>query len=346
MKNQIQKLLQDTLEALKSVQDEKDLDAIRVKLLGRSGELTVILRSMKDLNPEERKVIGQMANETKEIISKAIDDALTDLKARILAKQLRAQAVDVTLPGRRKPRGSIHPLTTILEEIVVIFERMGFVWEDGPEVEDDYHNFTALNFPFDHPARDMQDTFFIQEPDILLRTHTSPVQIRVMLRQKPPIRMISPGWVYRCDTIDPSHMPMFSQVEGLLVDEGITFGDLKGVLNEFARRLFGEEIATRFRPSFFPFTEPSAELDVQCTICGGSGRKGEEVCRVCNGSGWKEILGSGMVDPNVLENVGYDSEKYTGFAFGLGVERVSLFKYGINDMRLFFESDLRFLNQF
>jgi len=317
---------------------EADLAAVRVKYLGRKGLLTQYLRNLGQLSIEEKQLFGKRANEIKEILSSKFEEAqqvLTELKKAVA---FRKEAIDVTLPGRHSGCGRIHPVTQVLEEICAIFSGIGFSIVDGPEIENDYYNFEALNIPKDHPARDMQDTFYIDEA-VVLRTHTSPVQIRIMEKQSPPVRIISPGRVYRPDS-DVSHTPMFHQVEGLLVDRGITFGDLKGILAAFLKQIFGEETVLRFRPSYFPFTEPSAEVDIRCVMCKGSG------CRVCGQSGWLEILGSGMVDPAVFENVGYDPEEFSGFAFGLGVERIAMLKYGISDIRLFFENEWRFLQQF
>jgi len=300
--------------------------------------LTQYLRNLGQLSMEEKQLFGKRANELKEVLSSRFDEAQQVLTALKKTAAFRKEAIDVTLPGRRSGYGRVHPVTQVLEEICAIFSGIGFTIVDGPEIENDYYNFEALNIPKDHPARDMQDTFYIDET-VVLRTHTSPVQIRIMEKQSPPVRIISPGRVYRPDS-DVSHTPMFHQVEGLLVDRGVTFGDLKGILAAFLKQIFGEETVLRFRPSYFPFTEPSAEVDIRCVMCKGSG------CRVCGQSGWLEILGSGMVDPAVFENVGYDPEEFSGFAFGLGVERIAMLKYGISDIRLFFENEWRFLQQF
>ncbi len=318
--------------------EEQDLLQIRVKYLGRKGLLTGMLRRIAEVPPEERPRFGRLGNEIKERLEERLDDALTKLIQERRNELLRQGKIDVTLPGRAPARGHGHPLSLVFNEICDIFAGLGFSVVSGPEVELDYYNFEALNIPKDHPARDMQDTFYIEE-NIVLRTHTSPVQIRVMERQKPPVRILSPGRVYRRDS-DITHSPMFHQIEGLLVDKGIGFSDLKGILTVFLREIFGEDTVLRFRPSFFPFTEPSAEVDIRCVICKGGG------CRVCGSSGWLEILGSGMVDPEVFKYVGYDPEEVTGFAFGLGVERVAMLKYGLGNIRLFFENDLRFLQQF
>jgi len=323
---------------LSSVNDEVTLQNLKAKFVGRKGVITEILKGMKDIPDSDRPRMGKLINETKTFVEGLIDNRLDAIREEKKRRSLHEEKIDVTLPGRGMPIGARHPISQVMEEITIIFERMGFEVAEGPEVETDYYNFEALNIPKNHPARDMQDTFYISD-DIVLRTHTSPVQIRVMEKRKPPVKIIAPGKVYRCDS-DISHTPMFHQIEGLLVDEGVTFGDLKGVLTEFVRLVFGEGVGVRFRPSFFPFTEPSAEVDIACLICGGKG------CRVCKNSGWLEILGCGMVDPEVFKSVGYDPEKYSGFAFGMGIERITMLKYGINDIRLFFENDLRFLKQF
>lgn len=317
--------------------DEGALEDLRVRYLGRRGSLTAILRGLGDLPPEARPVVGQRANAVKAAIEGALEARRLALRAAARVG-LAADRLDSTLPGRPPMLGGLHPLTATLEDILEIFASLGFAVAEGPEVELDYYNFEALNIPKDHPARDMQDTFYITD-EVLLRTHTSPVQVRVMEAQPPPVRVVVPGKVYRRDA-DVTHSPMFHQVEGLLVDEGVTFADLKGTLTAFVRLFFGEATRLRFRPSFFPFTEPSAEVDISCVICRGAG------CRVCSQGGWLEILGAGMVDPEVFRFVGYDSERFTGFAFGMGVERIAMLRYGIDDIRLFFENDLRFLEQF
>jgi len=315
-----------------------DFNAIKIKYLGRKGLLTGVLRKISQVEAEKRPLFGQRSNEIKELITGKIEVALENIAILKKDEILLRDRLDVTLPGRRIKYGRVHPITRVNQEICDIFAGLGFSVVDGPEVELDYYNFEALNIPKDHPARDMQDTFYVED-NIVLRTQTSPVQVRTMEKQKPPVRILSPGKVYRTDS-DVSHSPMFHQIEGLLVDRGITFGDLKGVLSFFVRQMFGEDTALRFRPSFFPFTEPSAEVDIRCVICRGSG------CRVCGQSGWLEILGSGMVDPEVFKSVNYDSEEYTGFAFGMGLERIAMLKFGITDIRLFFENDMRFLEQF
>ena len=317
---------------------EAEFLAVRTRYLGRKGLLTGVLRNVGQVSPDERPLLGKRSNEIKEILTEKIERALADIANLKKDEALLSNRIDVSLPGRKIRQGRVHPITQVSREICDIFARLGFTVVEGPEVELDYYNFEALNIPKNHPARDMQDTFYIED-NIVLRTHTSPVQVRTMEREKPPIRILSPGRVYRPDS-DISHTPMFHQIEGLLVDKGITFGDLKGVLAAFIKRMFGETTALRFRPSFFPFTEPSAEVDIQCVICHGTG------CRVCGQSGWLEILGSGMVDPEVFKSVSYDSEEFTGFAFGLGLERIAMLKYGISDIRLFFENDMRFLEQF
>jgi phenylalanyl-tRNA synthetase alpha chain len=315
--------------------DRLEIEALSQKYLGRKGIITQFLRSIASLPPEARPAAGQRANEIKQRLTADMSAAL---QAASVSARARADRIDVTLPGRYHFCAPLHPITQISREICDIFARMGYDIVEGPEVEKDYYNFEALNIPKNHPARDMQDTFFVSE-DVVLRTHTSPLQIRTMERQPPPVRVIAPGKVFRCDS-DQTHTPMFHQVEGLLVDEHVSFGDLKGTLTAFVHQMFDEQTRLRFRPSFFPFTEPSAEVDILCVICRGKG------CRVCKQTGWLEILGSGMVHPAVFENVGYDTARYTGFAFGMGVERVAMLKYGIDDLRKFFENDLRFLNQF
>lgn len=339
MKNQLEQIRQSALEAVNSADALQDIEALRVKYLGKKGELTGILKQMGKLSAEERPVIGQLANEIRGAIEQAVEVKLTEIKSAEQAKKLLEEKIDVTLPGKTVTMGSRHPLTVVLDDIKEIFVGMGFDIVDGPEVELDYYNFEALNIPKDHPARDTQDTFYITD-NIVLRTQTSPVQIRVMEKQQPPIRIISPGRVYRSDAVDATHSPVFHQIEGLVVDKGITFTDLKGTLETFVKRLYGEDTVVRFRPHHFPFTEPSAELDVQCFNCHGEG------CRLCKGEGWIEILGCGMVHPDVLRNGGIDPEEYSGFAFGYGLERVCMRKYSISDLRLFFENDVRFLKQF
>ena len=339
MKNQLEQIRQSALQAVNSADALQDIEALRVKYLGKKGELTGILKQMGKLSAEERPVIGQLANEIRGAIEQAIEEKLTEIKASEQAKKLLEEKIDVTLPGKPVALGSRHPLTVVLDDTKEIFVGMGFDIVDGPEVELDYYNFEALNIPKDHPARDTQDTFYITD-NIVLRTQTSPVQIRVMEKQKPPIRIISPGRVYRSDSVDATHSPVCHQIDCLVVDKGITFADLKGTLETFVKRLYGEDTVVRFRPHHFPFTEPSAELDVQCFNCHGEG------CRLCKGEGWIEILGCGMVHPDVLRNGGIDPDEYSGFALGYGLERVCMRKYGIDDLRLFFENDVRFLKQF
>ncbi|MFN3134436.1 MAG: phenylalanine--tRNA ligase subunit alpha [Candidatus Kryptonium sp.] len=336
MINQIEEVKKKFLEEIESVKDEKHLEEFRVKYLGRRGIIQTLFDKLKEVPREERPAIGKLLNDLKELAQAKFEEQKRKIES---SKRKVKELVDLTIPGRFKYTGRKHPLTQTLEEIKKIFVAMGFEIASGPEIEDDYHNFEALNIPPEHPARDMQDTFFIKE-NIILRTHTSPVQIRVMESKQPPVRIIAPGRVYRNEAISARSYCLFHQVEGLYVDEGVSFAELKGTLLSFAKQMFGSSVKLRFRPSFFPFTEPSAEVDVSCFICGGKG------CRVCKYGGWLEILGCGMVDPNVFKFVGYDSEKYTGYAFGMGVERIAMLKYGIDDIRLFYENDFRFLEQF
>ncbi|MBO4861667.1 MAG: phenylalanine--tRNA ligase subunit alpha [Firmicutes bacterium] len=326
-------------EQILGAQTLQDAEALRIEYLGKKGKLTDILKSMKDLAPEERKSFGQLANQTKAQIESALETRMKELKALARDLQLKAQTIDVTEPGTPVTLGTRHLITQTIDEITKIFMSMGFSVSEGPEVETVFNNFDALNAGPNHPARDMTDTFYITD-DVLLRTQTSPVQVRTLLSQKPPIAVIAPGRCFRCDTPDATHSPMFHQVEGLVVDEGITMADLKGVLDSFAKQMFGSSTRTNFRPHHFPFTEPSAEMDVSCFKCGGKG------CRVCKGSGWIEILGCGLVHPNVLKVGGLDTEKYTGFAFGMGVERIAMLKYELDDIRLLYENDIRFIEQF
>lgn len=337
MKNRLINIKEEVLNVLSSVTDEKELNDLRVKYLGKKGVITLSLKRVGSLSSEERPEFGRQVNEVKKILEEGIKAKKDELKKKASLDE-KKDFFDPTLPGKRPARGTLHPITQVMDEVISIFTFMGFEVAEGPEIESDYYNFEALNIPKDHPARDMQDTFYITD-DIVLRTHTSPVQIRTMEKESPPVRIIAPGKVYRCDS-DISHTPMFHQVEGLFVDEGVSFAHLKGILKIFVHEVFGRDTALRFRPSFFPFTEPSAEVDVQCVICKGKG------CRLCSNSGWLEILGAGMVDPEVFKSVNYDSEKWTGFAFGMGIERIAMLKYGIDDIRLFFENDLRFLKQF
>jgi phenylalanyl-tRNA synthetase alpha chain len=338
IKEHLNALKETALKELENAASPSDIKAFKVKYLGKKGEITKILRSMGQLPSEERPLVGQWSNKLKALLEEAIKEREEDLLSREAEQRLATEAIDISLPGRGAQRGNIHPITQVQREIEQVFISMGFKIAQGPEVETDYYNFEALNIPPHHPARDMQDTFYIKE-GLLLRTHTSPVQIRVMERLHPPIRIIAPGKVYRRDA-DVSHTPMFHQVEGLLIDATSTFGDLKGVLEEFALQVFGTQTKVRFRPSYFPFTEPSAEMDIGCVLCHGEG------CRLCQGAGWLEILGCGMVDPALFPFVDYDPEIYRGFAFGLGVERITMLKYKIDDIRLFFENDMRFLTQF
>ena len=339
MKQQLEEIKSRAAAALANAKLPQEIDELRVRFLGKKGELTGILKQMGKLSPEERPVIGQLANEVRSWIETDIETRLTEIKASQMAARLESEKLDVTLPGKHPQFGAKHPLSIVLDEIKEIFIGMGFEIADGPEVETDYYNFEALNIPKDHPARDTQDTFYIND-NILLRTQTSPVQVRVMEQKKPPIRIISPGRVYRSDALDATHSPLFHQIEGLVVDKGITFADLKGTLETFIKRLYGEDSVVRFRPHHFPFTEPSAEVDVQCFNCKGEG------CRLCKGEGWIEILGCGMVHPKVLSNCGIDPEVYSGFALGMGLERVVMRRYNIDDIRLFYENDVRFLKQF
>ena len=335
MKIHIEQIQQDVLKSLEKAQNAEEIQALSVKYLGRKGLITGVLKGISQLPKEERPSAGKKANQIRMAVDKAIQEALQNIAA---ADETADDTIDVSLPGRSPLTGSLHPISQIQQKICDIFGRLGFDIAEGPEVESDYYNFEALNFPKNHPARDMQDTFFVSE-DIVLRTHTSPMQIRVMEKTTPPVRVITPGKVFRCDS-DLTHTPMFHQVEGLLVDTDISFGDLKGILTTFIHQMFDEKTSLRFRPSFFPFTEPSAEVDILCVMCRGKG------CRVCSQTGWLEILGSGMVHPALYENVGYASGEYTGFAFGMGVERIAMLKYGIDDIRKFFENDIRFLQQF
>lgn len=342
MEEKINRLKQEAAELIRQqVKNLSELNDIRVKYLGKKGEITGFLRGLGQLNQEDRPRLGQIVNEARRQIEALIAEKNAELKEHEMAERLANETLDVTLPGRHTWRGRLHPLTLTLNRIKDIFLAMGFSVEEGPEIERDYFNFEALNLPKDHPARDMQDSFYITE-EILMRTQTSPVQARTMQAHEPnsPIRMIAPGRVYRRDDYDATHSPMFTQVEGLVVDEGIRFSDLKGTLELFLRKIFRENVGVRFRPSFFPFTEPSAEVDISCVMCHGKG------CRVCKGTGWLEILGAGMVHPRVLEMSGYDPKKVSGFAFGLGVERIAMLSYGIDDLRLFYDNDLRFLRQF
>jgi phenylalanyl-tRNA synthetase alpha chain len=335
MKDQVLNIEKKALRDLREVKDLSGLESFRVAYLGKKGLLTSQMKQLGNLSPAERPEAGQLLNRIKSDLTKRFEEVREQIISR---REEGASFLDITLPGREPARGHLHPITQVSLEICEIFRRMGFKVVEGPEVELDYYNFEALNIPRDHPARDMQDTFYVSER-VLLRTHTSPMEVRVMESQAPPVRIISPGKVYRRDS-DVSHTPMFHQVEGLLVDKGVTFGDLKGTLTNFVHQMFGRDTSLRFRPSFFPFTEPSAEVDIRCVICRGKG------CRTCKNTGWIEILGSGMNDPAIYAFVGYDPEIYSGFAFGMGIERVAMLKYGIDDIQLFYRNDMRFLRQF
>ena len=338
-REQLEQIRAEAEAAMENAASLQELDAVRVKYLGKKGELTAVLKTMGKLSPEERPKVGQMANEVREVITAGIDRRNELLKAAQQELKLKNETIDVTLPGTKVEIGHRHPLSIVLDEVKEIFLGMGFEVVGGPEVEWDYYNFEALNIPKDHPARDTQDTFYITE-NMLLRTQTSGVQIRTMENKKPPIRMIAPGRVFRSDAVDATHSPLFHQIEGMAIDEGITMGDLKGTLETFAKKLYGEQTKIRLRPHHFPFTEPSCEIDVSCFKCGGCG------CSMCKGEGWIEILGGGMVHPKVLRTGGIDPEKYSGFAFGVGLERIAMFRFGLDDMRLLYENDVRFLDQF
>jgi len=339
----MQKKLMEIQEiALNLIEEAKDItiiQEIRVKYLGKKGELTTILKSMGGLSNEERPIVGKMVNDVKKVVEAKLEFISKEIKEAEKNEKLKNEVIDITLPGKKQIIGKRHPLELTLEKMKDIFISMGFTIEDGPEVELDYYNFEALNIPKNHPARSEQDTFYIND-NIVLRTQTSPVQIRVMEKQEPPIKMISPGKVYRADSVDPTHSPIFYQMEGLVIDKGVTFADLKGTLELFAKKMLGDKVKTKFRPHHFPFTEPSAEMDATCFVCGGKG------CNVCKGSGWIELLGCGMVHPDVLKNCGLDPEVYSGFAFGFGVDRMVMLNYDLDDIRLLYESDMRFLNQF
>ena len=338
MQEQLKQIEVEALAELKTANDLRELESLRIKYFGRKGELTAVMRGMSKLSKAERPIVGKLANEIRSHITTAFDQVVETLNRRAREQKLATEAVDITLPGRRPQLGKKHPVTQTFDRIEEIFRGMGFHVADGPEIEHEYYNFDALNTPADHPARDEHDTFYITD-ELILRTHTSPVQVRYMEKHRPPVRIIVPGRVYRCDS-DASHTPMFHQVEGLLADHRVTFSELKGVLYAFVQQMFGEETRLRFRPHFFPFTEPSAEVDILCTTCSGKG------CRLCSGTGWLEILGAGSVDPNVFRYVNYDPEGITGFAFGMGVDRIAGLKYGIPDLRLMFENDMRFSQQF
>lgn len=340
MREELKKIKQQALEAMEESKSIDNLNEMKVRFLGKKGELTQILKGMGALSEEERPVIGQLANEVRDELNTRLEQKMTELKTAIQEAKLASETLDVTLPGRALAQGSKHPLTMVIDEAKQIFLGLGFEVAEGPEIESDYYNFEALNLPKDHPARDMQDTFYIN-PEIVLRTHTSPVQVRTMEAKQGalPVKIVCPGKVYRKDD-DATHSPMFHQIEGLAVDRHITMSDLKGVLLAFTQQMFGKDVKIRLRPSYFPFTEPSTEVDISCVMCGGTG------CRVCSQTGWLEILGAGMVHPNVLRAGGYDPQKVSGFAFGAGIERMAMLKYGINDLRLMYENDVRFLRQF
>ncbi len=336
MKEAVEKLVKTASRALSGLEkDPRALDQARIRFLGRKGELAQLFKKLGNVPEEERREVGRLLNEAKSRLEEIFSEASESSRRLEAASR---ESIDVSVPGRLPPAGRLHPITQTAVEVCRIFNWLGFETVEGPEIELDYYNFEALNIPKDHPARDMQDTFYISE-DVVLRTHTSPIQVRTMEKRKPPVRVIAPGRTYRRDS-DVTHTPMFHQVEGLMVGKDISLGDLKGILTTFVHQMFGPEVGLRFRPSFFPFTEPSAEVDIECVMCRGSG------CRVCKGTGWLEILGSGMVDPEVYKYVGYDPEEVTGFAFGMGIERIAMLKFGIDDLRLFFENDLRFLEQF
>ena len=339
MNEQLNAILLDGKEQVALAQNETEIEAIRVKYLGKKGELTAILKQMGSLSPEERPKMGALVNQAKQELEELINSKKTELKASEQLKKLAEETIDITMPAKEIKPGKLHPLNTVLDDMINIFQSMGFDVVDGPEVETDHYNFECLNVPADHPARDMQDTFYLAE-NLLLRTQTSAAQIRTMETRKPPIRVICPGRVFRADEVDATHSPVFHQIEGLVVDKGVTMCDLKGVLEEFAHEIYGSDTKVKFRPSFFPFTEPSVEVDVTCSECGGKG------CRVCKGSGWIEILGAGMVHLNVLRSCGIDPEEYSGFAFGIGLDRLTTTRYKISDIRLLFENDKRFLDQF
>ncbi|MCD4713674.1 MAG: phenylalanine--tRNA ligase subunit alpha [Clostridiales bacterium] len=339
MKEILEKLLLMATDEVKAAKSLKELEDLRVKYLGKKGEVTSVLKNMKDLSNEERPIVGKMANDVREAIENLLDSVKEDKKRIEMDIQLQTEGIDVTMPSKKSLRGHKHPLNVALDEIKEIFLGMGFKIAEGPEIDTVYHNFDALNAPVDHPSRSLSDTFYINE-ELILRTQTSPIQVRTMKSQKPPIRIIAPGRCFRNDEIDATHSPMFHQIEGLVVDKDITMADLKGTLDMFAKRLFGSQTRTKFRPHYFPFTEPSGEVDVSCFKCGGEG------CRFCKGSGWIEILGCGMVHPNVLSECGIDPEVYTGFAFGMGLDRITMLKYEIDDIRILFENDIRLIKQF
>jgi phenylalanyl-tRNA synthetase alpha chain len=339
MRDRLEALVERALSSIESARSAEALEEARVRILGRKGELTSLLRQMKQIDPDDRPAFGAMVNAARDRLQQELERRSQAMEARERARKLESDTIDVTMPGRIRPAGALHPLTQGIREVTQIFVQMGFTVVEGPEIETDFYNFEALNTPPFHPARDVQDTFYVND-SVLLRTQTSPMQVRQMERQAPPVRVVVPGKVYRRDPVDATHSPVFHQIEGLLVDKDVTFADLAGTLTQFARSFYGKDRKVRFRPHYFPFTEPSAEMDVSCALCGGQG------CRVCKYEGWIEILGSGMVHPNVLRAVGYDPEELTGFAFGMGVERIVMLRHGFDDMRLLYENDLRFLGQF
>jgi phenylalanyl-tRNA synthetase alpha chain len=336
LRDELERIVKDASETLTSAKSEAELHQKKAAFVGKSGSLSGMMKHMRDLEPDERPILGKAVNDARDKLQQLISEQLERIAREELQKRLATRQADATLPGRRPNRGGRHPLRVVADDMIRVFREMGYRVAVGPEVESDFHNFGALNFPPDHPAREMHDTFHVGE-DHVLRTHTSSVQIRTMLANEPPIRIVAPGAVYRSDTLDATHSPYFHQLEGLFVDEGVTMAHLKGTLQAFVERFFGEKIPIRFRPSFFPFTEPSVEVDMQCSFCRGDG------CRVCSQSGWIEILGAGMVDPEVFRAVGVDSDRFTGFAFGVGIERLAMRRYGVNDIRHFFENDLQFL---
>lgn len=339
MKDRLNEILEAAKASLENLKEQEALQELKVKYLGKKGEITGMMKQMGSMPPEERPKFGQMVNSLRSQVEEAFEQKRAELAEKQKAMRLAAETIDVTLPRHERPIGSAHPLTKVFREVQAIFAQMGFTTVEGPEIEYDKYNFEMLNIPKDHPARDMQDTFYVTD-DIVLRTHTSPVQVRTMLANKPPIRVICPGRVYRTDDVDATHSPVFNQVEGLYIDKGVSFADLKGTINTFLRKFYGEQTKTKFRPGFFPFTEPSAEVDATCSLCGGKG------CPACKGAGMIEVLGCGMVNPRVLQNCGLDPEEYSGFAFGLGLDRLANIKYGITDIRLLYENDVRFISQF
>lgn len=345
MQQKLVEIKEKAINAITSADSPKSLEDVRVSILGKKGELTIILKGMKDLTNEERPIVGKIANEVRTAIESALEEAKLEISKKQREAKLKNEVIDITLPSKKVELGHRHPMTIVLDDIKDIFIGMGYAIAEGPEIENAYYNFDALNIPEEHPAKDEQDTFYINE-EMMLRTATSPVQVHTMEGQKPPIRVIAPGRVFRSDELDATHSPVFHQIEGLVIDKNITMGDLKGALEVFIKELYGESVQVKFRPHFFPFTEPSAEMDVSCVICGGKGHVNGEPCRVCKGSGWIEILGCGMVHPKVLEMSGIDPKEYSGFAFGMGLERITMLRYGIKDLRLFYENDVRFLKQF